>query len=150
MRILFLDQFSEFGGAQIGLREVLDEVVRRGWQAEVMAPLSEGTRGPLHQTCTELGISSHILPLVGYANGHKTPIDVMRYGVDSLRAASAIRHAARRLKPDLLYVNGPRALLAATLAARTIWIARCCSTPTVFSIAATRDGLPAGAPAKPP
>ncbi len=122
MRILFTDQFSELGGAQIGLREILDEVIRRGWKATVMAP---GT-GPLHQACADRGIASHQLPLARYANGHKTAVDVLRYGVDSMRAAAAIRDTAARFKPDLLYVNGPRALLAATLSARSI---RC---PIVF------------------
>jgi len=38
VRIVFLDQFSDFGGAQLCLRDVIEEVSSRGWQAEVMAP----------------------------------------------------------------------------------------------------------------
>ena len=43
MRIVFLDQYSDLAGAQLCLRDVLEEVSSQGWQAEVMAP---GT-GPL-------------------------------------------------------------------------------------------------------
>ena len=120
MRILFADQFSEMGGAQAGLIELLDEVVRRGWQAEVMAP---GT-GPLHEECAKRGIPSSPLPLARYTNGHKTPADILRYGFDSARAGLAIRRAARRLNADLIYVNGPRALPAAVFGTN--------DTPIVF------------------
>lgn len=115
MRILFLDQFSEFGGAQIGLREILDETLKRGWRATVMIP----GNGPVHQACADRGIPSLGLPLSRYANGHKTVLDVLRYGADSLRAASAICDAVRRFKPEVIYVNGPRPLLAASLAEKT-------------------------------
>jgi glycosyltransferase involved in cell wall biosynthesis len=120
MRILFADQFSEMGGAQTGLKELLDEVVRRGWQAAVMLPGS----GPLHDECAKRGIPSSPLPLAYYANGNKTPTDILRYGFDSLRAGVAIRRAARRLNADLIYINGPRALPAAVVGAD--------DTPIVF------------------
>jgi glycosyltransferase involved in cell wall biosynthesis len=120
MRILFLDQFSERGGAQIGLREILDETLRRGWQAMVMIP----GNGPFHQDCADRGIPSRELPLSHYANGHKTLRDVIRYSFDSVRAAAALRDTVREFKPDLIYVNGPRPLPAALCRAR--------STPVIF------------------
>lgn len=122
MRILFLDQFSDLGGAQIGLCEILDETLRRGWQPMVMAP---GT-GPLHRECTNRGIPSRDLPLSRYANGGKTAAEVFRFGVDSLRCASAIQETARQFEPHLVYVNGPRPLLAASLAAAPV------KTPVIF------------------
>jgi len=114
VRILFLDQFSERGGAQIGLREILDETIRRGWQAMLMIPGD----GPLHVDCAERGIPSCELALSPYANGHKTALDVLRYGVDSIHAAKAIRETARQFEPHLIYVNGPRPLPAALFGAR--------------------------------
>ncbi|HVY91477.1 MAG TPA: glycosyltransferase family 4 protein [Bryobacteraceae bacterium] len=114
MRILFLDQFSERGGAQIGLREILDETLRRGWRAMVMIPAN----GPLHQDCADRGIPSRELPLSRYANGHKTAWDIVRYAIDSLRAATEVRKAVRQFEPHLIYVNGPRALPPALLGAR--------------------------------
>ena len=115
MRILFADQFSELGGAQIALRELLDEVVQRGWQAEVIAP---GT-GPLHAACRDRGIHSRSLPLARYSNGHKTVRDILRYGSDSVLSALAIRSAASNLRADLIYANGPRVLPAALWASQS-------------------------------
>lgn len=115
MRILFADQFSELGGAQLALLDIIDEVLRRGWKAEVTAP----GNGPLHTACAERGVSSSKLPFAQYANGTKTVRDVLRYGIDTVRAAQAIREAAARFQPDLIYANGPRVLPATVLAARS-------------------------------
>lgn len=115
MRILFVDQFGDFGGAQIGLLDLLEETVRQGWKTEVMAP----GNGPLHKACADRGIPSSKLPLAHYASGHKTIADVCRYGFDSLRSGMAIRNAARRLQANLIYINGPRVLPAAVVAARS-------------------------------
>jgi glycosyltransferase involved in cell wall biosynthesis len=113
VRILFLDQFSERGGAQIVLRDILDETARRGWETMVMIP----DDGPLHVDCRERGIPSSSLPLSKYANGHKTAWDIVHYAADSKQAAAAVRTAVREFKPDLIYVNGPRVLPAALLGA---------------------------------
>jgi hypothetical protein len=122
VKVLFIDQFSDFGGAQIGLVEMLDEVVSRGWKAMVLAP----GNGPLHRACAERGIPSETLPLASYAHGHKTARDMLRYGFDCSRAARVICGTARRLQPDLVYVNGPRVLPAAVLAERST------HCPTIF------------------
>jgi glycosyltransferase involved in cell wall biosynthesis len=113
VRILFLDQFSERGGAQIGLREILDETVRRGWQATVMIP----GEGALHDDCADRGIPSCELPLRAYANGRKTVGDFFRYPADCLRAVNAVRAAVQQFEADLIYVNGPRPLPAALFGA---------------------------------
>ncbi|HEY4088040.1 MAG TPA: glycosyltransferase family 4 protein [Bryobacteraceae bacterium] len=110
---MFLDQFSERGGAQLALRDILDETVRRNWDAMAMMPGD----GPLHLDCEERGIPSRELPLSAYANGHKTALDMVRYAADSMRAAAALRTAVREFEPDLIYVNGPRVLPAALFGA---------------------------------
>ena len=115
MRILFADQFSELGGAQLALLDVLDEATRRGWRAELMAP----GNGPLHSACADRGIPSWPLPFAGYFNGGKTVHDVLRYGIDTARAVRSLGEAAARFQPDVIYVNGPRVLPAAVLAARS-------------------------------
>ena len=38
MNILFLDQFSDLGGAQRCLLDLLPAVIERGWRAHVAAP----------------------------------------------------------------------------------------------------------------
>jgi glycosyltransferase involved in cell wall biosynthesis len=120
MKILFADQFSELGGAQLALLDILDEVLRRGWRAEVMAPcqfiLEERS---LHTACAERGIPFWPLPFTTYSNGGKTVQDLLRYGIDTARAVQALREATVRFQPDLIYANGPRVLPAVVLAARS-------------------------------
>ena len=108
MRIVFLDQFSDFGGAQLCLWDVLEEVSSRGWQAEVMAP---GT-GPLLDLARERGFATQRLPITLYSNGSKTASDVLRFGFDMARSASMLRRVLRERPADLIYVNGPRILPA--------------------------------------
>jgi glycosyltransferase involved in cell wall biosynthesis len=108
VRILFLDQFSDLGGAQLCLQDVLREASRRDWQAEVLAPGS----GPLLKFARELGFPVHSLPLVHYANGHKTIFDVLRFGADIAWTARTLRTVLRKRAADLIYVNGPRILPA--------------------------------------
>jgi hypothetical protein len=109
LRIVFLDQFSELGGAQLCLRDVLFEVSRLGWQAAVMAPGG----GPLLDFARELGFAIQELPLARYANGNKTASDVLRFGVDIVRSARILRRVLGEHPADLIYVNGPRILPAA-------------------------------------
>jgi glycosyltransferase involved in cell wall biosynthesis len=108
VRIIFLDQFSDFGGAQLCLRDVLEEVSRLGWQAEVSAP----DTGPLLDFARERGFAAQVLPLTRYSNGSKTASDVLRFGVDMARSASSLRRVLQERPADLIYVNGPRILPA--------------------------------------
>jgi glycosyltransferase involved in cell wall biosynthesis len=112
VRILFVDQYSALGGAQLCLRDLLIETPRRGWQAEVAAP----GNGPLLAFCRASGIPSHSLPLPNYTSGRKKIAEAMRYGIDMSRAAWAIRGIVRRFRPELVYCNGPRVLPAAAAA----------------------------------
>jgi len=108
MRILFLDQFSELGGAQLCLQDVLEEVGRLGWQAEVMAPGA----GPLLDFARERGFAALRLPALPYNNGCKSASDVLRFGIDMVQSARIVRRVLRTRPADLIYVNGPRILPA--------------------------------------
>lgn len=109
MRILFLDQFSEFGGAQLCLRDVLVEVQRRGWGAELMAP----GNGPLLRFARDCGFDARSLPIQEYSNIRKAAADFFRFGMGIARVAALLRRALRDKPADLVYVNGPRLLPAA-------------------------------------
>ncbi len=99
MKILFLDQFAESGGAQLSLRAVMEAAQRRGWRPRLLVP------------------GSGLPPsLASYNNGSKSMRDRALFAVDTLRAAAAIRREIRRRGADLVYVNGPRLLAAAQLA----------------------------------
>ena len=108
MNILFLDQFSEPGGAQFCLRDLMPEIVRRGWKPRLMVP----GNGELVKWIDRLGIPVHTLPLRAYSNGRKTALDFMRFSIDGPRIAAAIRRVVREERVDVVYVNGPRVLPA--------------------------------------
>jgi glycosyltransferase involved in cell wall biosynthesis len=109
MRVLFVDQFSDLGGAQLMLRDILAEALRRGWHTEFMAP----GNGAIFDFCEAHAIPSHRLSLGTYTNGRKKFREILRYGWDMARAAKGIRAAILRSRIDLVVTNGPRILVAA-------------------------------------
>jgi glycosyltransferase involved in cell wall biosynthesis len=122
MRVLFLDQFSDLGGAQLCLRDVLIEARRRGWAAEVMAP----GNGPLLDFARDCGFDARALPIAEYSTGASAAADLLRFGAGMARSARLVRLALQQRPADLIYVNGPRILPAALPAA----VQR--NTPVVF------------------
>ena len=112
MKILCIDQFSELGGAQQCLRDLAPFMTDAGFKLSAMLPPG----GPLVDSMRRAGVPVDELPIGAYACGPKTASDVLRFPVDTLRAASAIRRAVDRDRIDLVYVNGPRVLPAAVLA----------------------------------
>jgi glycosyltransferase involved in cell wall biosynthesis len=95
MNILFVDQFSEPGGAQLALRDVIDAAGQRGWTPFMLAP-GEG------------------LPLRPLTSGRKGARDLVRFISDLPRMREALRRAIAQYSADLVYINGPRVLPAAT------------------------------------
>ena len=95
MKILFVDQFSEPGGAQLALRDVIDGARQRGWTSITMAA-GEG------------------LPLRPLTSGRKSARDFLRFLSDLPHMREAMRRALAQYKVDLVYINGPRVLPAAT------------------------------------
>jgi glycosyltransferase involved in cell wall biosynthesis len=108
MRVLFVDQFSELGGAQLVLRDVMAEALSRGWHAEFMAP----GNGGLFEFCTTVGIPSYHLPIGHYTNGSKSIREAFRYGIDITRTAKAVRKVFSQKQMDLVVANGPRIMPA--------------------------------------
>lgn len=99
MRILFIDQFAEPGGAQLCLKDVMAEAYQRGWTTLLARP------------------GDGLPPAVAsYANGRKSWRDCCAFPVDTMRAAKSIRRMAREYRVDLVYVNGPRVLPAVAIA----------------------------------
>lgn len=111
MNVLCLDQFSELGGAQLCLRDLIPFMRRAGLRPHAIIPPGR----PLVDCMRRAEIPVEELPIGAYARGRKTPLDVLRFPVDTMRAAAAIRRAIDRYGIDLAYVNGPRALPAAVL-----------------------------------
>jgi glycosyltransferase involved in cell wall biosynthesis len=108
MNLLLIDQFSDPGGAQLCLRDLLPGFLERGWKPRLMVP----GEGPLAQAAAAYGIPVHPLPIGRYANGGKTVCDALRFVIDMPRAAAAVHAIVRRHAIDLVYANGPRLLPA--------------------------------------
>jgi hypothetical protein len=110
MRILFLEQFSELGGGQKNLLDLLPAVIEQGWSVLVGAPGS----GELFPRARALGAETAEIPLGTYADGHKTASDMARFPVDMMR----LQRWIARADADVISVGGARLLMAASLGAR--------------------------------
>ena len=113
MNILFLDQFNGLGGGQQCLRDLVTGIVERGWTAHVGLP----SGGPLAHDIARAGGIVHELQLQQYSNGRKSLKQMMRFASEAPRLAIEIRSLIRSHRIDLVYVNGPRLLPAAAMAA---------------------------------
>jgi glycosyltransferase involved in cell wall biosynthesis len=114
MEILFLDQFSVLGGAQLCLLDVLDAVEKRGGHAHIALPGD----GPLADRVRSRGFRVAKIPSGPYRSGNKNFADFFQLPLDVLRQKRILGDLINLSKVDLVYVNGPRLLPAAALAAR--------------------------------
>ena len=122
MNILFVDQFSDLGGAQQCLLELVPAMQAAGWHITCAVPGD----GKLIQKLRDLGVTVNSLRVARLASGRKTPLDFLRFGIDQPRLALDISRLAAESRADLVYVNGPRMLPAAA------WAARKSGRPLVF------------------
>ena len=120
MNVLLVDQFSDLGGAQQCLLDLVPALQAAGWHATCAVPGD----GRLIQKLHDLGVTVHSLRIRPLASGRKTPLDFLRFAMDLPRLAGDIARLAARA--DLIYVNGPRMLPAAA------WAARKSRRPLVF------------------
>jgi glycosyltransferase involved in cell wall biosynthesis len=112
VNILILDQFSAMGGAQQCLADLLPALADRGWTARAALPPG----GPLIDLFRNRGIEVDEIPCGPYRNGKKSLGDVLQFAADVPSQVSTI---SRLLKEThLVYVNGPRLLVAAAIATR--------------------------------
>jgi glycosyltransferase involved in cell wall biosynthesis len=109
MKILFLEQFSELGGGQRNLLDLLPAVAARGWKAVVAAP----GNGPLLERARAAGAEILPLSIGGYTNGRKTMGDAARFAVDTIR----LRGEIARQDCDAISIGGARLLPAVALGA---------------------------------
>ncbi len=107
MRILFLDQFSDLGGAQSCLLDLMPAILQRGWTPRVALPGS----GPLVERLESMGVPVEPIRLGPYHSGFKTIFDASQMFIDARRIARSVDWDA-----DVVYVNGPRLLPAVGLA----------------------------------
>ena len=109
MKVLLLDQFSELGGAQRMLLDLLPALHARGWQPYLGLPGA----GPLGRRARDLGFEVSPIDCGPYASGEKSAADFWRFATGIRNLAKQIRALTAQIQPDLVYINGPRLLPAA-------------------------------------
>jgi glycosyltransferase involved in cell wall biosynthesis len=122
VNVLFLDQFSDLGGAQLCLLDLVPALQAAGWTVSCAVP----GRGRLVEKLHALGGAVHSLPVTHLASGHKSARDSLRFAREAPKLVREIARLAEETRPDLLYVNGPRSLPAAA------WVARRTGRPLLF------------------
>jgi glycosyltransferase involved in cell wall biosynthesis len=114
MKILFLDQFSLMGGAQLCLLDILDALANCGWGAHVALPGD----GPLVEQLHMRGVGVTTISCGPYRSGNKSLADFLQLPADIWQQKRILGDLINRGNFDLIYVNGPRMLPAAALIAR--------------------------------
>jgi glycosyltransferase involved in cell wall biosynthesis len=105
LNILFVDQFSEVGGGQLCLLDVLDEVRNLGWRATLVVP---GT-GPMVAMSRARGIDVVAVPA---GSSGSTGVNAARYVQQLAVQKQTICEVLGSQPFDVVYVNGPRMLPA--------------------------------------
>jgi glycosyltransferase involved in cell wall biosynthesis len=111
--VLFLDQTSSWGGAQRVLEVVLGALER-----DFLPLVALPEDGPFANELRRGGIETLTLPLGRYRSGRKTLADMMKFPAQSLHCGVRLAQTIRRRNIRLVYINGPRCLLAGVFAAR--------------------------------
>jgi len=112
MNLLVLDQYSDLGGAQQNLLELLPAIRNAAWSAHVGLPGD----GPLFTRIAALGFATSRISCGPYTSGSKSGADMLRFLATTPRLAWQIRRLANRSNVQAVYLNGPRLLPAAALA----------------------------------
>ncbi len=112
--LLFLDQFNQLGGAQRCLLDLLPAFLEAGYETHLAVPGD----GPVADGARGYGAPVHSIACAAYTCGTKGWLDAGRFAVDLPRQTARIASLVSKHGIDLIYVNGPRLLPAAALAAR--------------------------------
>ncbi len=123
MNILCLDQYAELGGAQRMLLDLLPSFASRGWNPYVAVPNENGN---LLEKARELGYGTGSFRFGRYSKVQKTRAEMLHFVRDSFLLGKKLLRWIHTLAVDLVYVNGPRVLPAAS------WAARRSSLPLLF------------------
>jgi glycosyltransferase involved in cell wall biosynthesis len=111
VNILFLDQFSDLGGGQLCLLDLLPAICDVGWNAVVAAP----GEGKLFARC-DSGVRTQPLPMRVNRIGQRKAGDAARFAFDLPQTLAAVRRLVEEHRIELVYVNGPRMIPVAAIA----------------------------------
>lgn len=116
MKILFVEQFAQLGGAQRCLLDLMPAMVEAGHAPCAIIPAAEPS--PLRQELEAIGVACAEYPAMRYASGKKTLRDHLAFAAHGRTLRRRIEETLDRVRPDVVYVNGPRPLPAAVHASR--------------------------------
>src|SRR6185312_3354823 len=114
MNILCLDQFSNIGGGQRSLLDLLPAFSARGWHPIVATP----GEGPFPEMVRKLGFCTYKLRYGEYTSGDKPVLELLDYAGRLPCTAWRLAKLARTLDAGLIYVNGPRLMPPAAVVSR--------------------------------
>ena len=111
--ILFLEQQAHRAGAQRVLLEVLSAI-----EPDYLPIVGFPEHGPFVAEIRDRGIETFLYPLGRYRSGRKSVADMMKLPLRSIYCGLSLARIIRKRNIRLVYINGPRCLIAGTLAAR--------------------------------
>jgi len=112
--ILFLEQFSNVGGGQTVLLNIIKGLDKAKITPYVVIPAKGEFSGQLEA----LSVKYYVLPIGRYSAGRKTVFDAIAYFMRSIFLIPATISLIRRLNIDLVYANAPRTFIWGTVAAK--------------------------------
>ena len=113
--ILFLEQ----QGTRAGAQRVLAEAVL-ALEDECLPLVAFPEDGPFAAELRRRGIETLLYPLGHYSSGAKSLADMLAFPPRSLYCGLQLARTISRRQVQLVYINGPRCLLAGVLAARLV------------------------------
>ena len=111
MNVLMVDQYGQTGGAQKCLLDLI-----AGWPREDALMVAAPADGTLLHSVAAAGFIAEAIPCGPYTG--RGVSDALRLCADTRAQRAILRGLIRRFAIDVVYVNGPRVLPGATLAAR--------------------------------
>ena len=120
--VLCIDQFSNVGGGQRSLLDMLPAFSERGWRPSVAIPGD----GPFAALVRSLGYRTHSFAFGSYRSKKKPLIEHLRYAFELPGLVHSLVDLVDAHETDLLYVNGPRLVPPAA------WVAWRRGIPLVF------------------
>jgi len=112
MNVLMVDQYGQTGGAQKCLLDLI-----AGWPREDALIVAAPADGHLLRIVRDAGFATEEIPCGPYTSG-RSLADAFRLFSDVRRQRAILRGLIRRFAVDVVYINGPRVLPGAALAAR--------------------------------
>ena len=111
--ILFLEQQSWIGGAQRVLEAILESLPPEEFNSIVAFP----GQGPFREALAAREIETITSPIGDYRSGRKSCLETVIFAFRSVLCGLKLAAVIQRRHVALVYINGPRCLLAGVLAA---------------------------------